>query len=46
MEFQLQVIEVNTTTHLFLVTFNSKPKHREKEDDHDLDLENSILELM
>jgi hypothetical protein len=37
MEFQLQAMEVNTTTPLFSITFNSEPKHQEEEDDHDLD---------
>ncbi len=46
MEFQLQAMEINTSTLLFLVTFNSKPKHQEEEDDHDLDLEDSTLEIM
>ncbi len=46
MEFQLQAMEVNTTTPLFLVTFHSKPKHQEEEDDHDLDLEDSTLEII
>jgi hypothetical protein len=46
MEFQLQAMEINTSTPLFLVTFNSKPKHQEEEDDHDLDLEDSTLEIM
>jgi hypothetical protein len=46
MEFQLQAMEINTTTPLFLVTFNSEPKHQEKEDDHDLDPQNSNREIM
>jgi hypothetical protein len=46
MEFQLQTMEINTTTPLFSLTFNLKPKHQEKEYDHDLDLEDSTLEIM
>jgi hypothetical protein len=46
MEFQFQAMEVIITTPLFLVTFNSKPKHQEEEDDHDLDVEDSSFEIM
>ncbi len=46
MEFQLQAMEINTTTPLFSITFNLERKHQEKEDDHDLDPEDSILEIM
>jgi hypothetical protein len=50
MEFQLQAMEINTTTLLFLVTSNLKPKHQEEKDDHDLDhdldSEDSTLEIM
>ncbi len=46
MEFQFQAMEVNTTTPLFSITFNSEPKHQENEDDHDLDPEYSTIEIM
>jgi hypothetical protein len=46
MEFEFQAMEINTTTPLFLVTFNLEPKHQEKEDDHDIDPENSNCEIM
>jgi len=39
-------MEVNTTTPLFSITFNSKLKHQEEEDDHDLDPKDSSLEIM
>jgi hypothetical protein len=39
-------MEVNTTTPLFSITFNSEPKHQENEDDHDLDPEYSTIEIM
>lgn len=45
-EFQFQAMEVNITTPLFLITFNSNLKHQKEEDDHDLDREDYTLEIM
>lgn len=46
MEFQFQAMEVNITTPLFLITFNSNLKHQKEEDDHDLDRDDYTLEIM
>jgi len=45
MQFQLEVMEVNVITPLFLFTFNLKFKQHEKEVD-DINPKYSILEIM